>query len=109
MSAVLQETEEVVELGPEHRLIFDLITEIKKDSADDRKIIHDDIKKINEKLDTHIGYHIGRDKLEKSTVLEIVKSIVSLFKEQPLILVIIAAVVLLISADTLHEISGWFV
>ena len=111
MSAVLQErAEEVVQLGPEHRLIFDLIAEIKHDATEDRKILQSDIKQISAKLDKHLGYHHGlqtSQTSQKSTVLAIVQSLVSLFKEQPLILVILVGMVLLISVDTLTSLRGF--
>lgn len=111
MSALANTKEEVVELGPEHRIIFDLISGIKKETTDNLRIIHADIKRISTQLDSHLGYHKGVEMKEeekkvrsKSSAVEIVQAVVSLFKEQPLILVVIAAMVLLTSVDTLHAI-----
>lgn len=107
MSAALNLPEEEVQLGPEHRIIYDLILQVKKEAADDRKIIHDKIEAVKETLDMHIGYHKGLDSKKEQTAMNWFHDLVELLKARPWISVVIGITMVLLAVNGVLDLSGF--
>ncbi len=90
----LDPPEQEVTLSSEHQVIFDYLHEIRAD-----------LKKVAEKLDTHLGYHAGvKEQMEKSSW---VRDITSLLKDRPWITVGIVVVLVVLGTDNVIDVTGY--
>jgi ElaB/YqjD/DUF883 family membrane-anchored ribosome-binding protein len=92
----LDPPEQEVTLSPEHQVIFDYLREIR-----------DDLKKVGEKLENHLGYHAGVKELtEQKTTW--VRDLTSLLKDRPWITVGIVIVVVALGSDNAIDVKSYF-